>query len=174
MVKQHDCRASARFVRATLANPYRFTESGLANVFLSGIRYFVCAECGKQSAEIPAVMELMAAIARALVEKDSLLSGREIRFLRKRLGKKAADFASAISVTPETYSKWETGKLIPSGMADSLIRLYYALESGDRVVLDRFAGKLEETLQKRDAEPREVAIAATIKNNEWKTRKRAA
>ena len=171
MVKEHDCRNVARAVRATRSNPYRFTESGLENVFLSGIRYFVCAECGAESAEIPAVTTLMRVTARALVEKDSLLSGPGIRFLRKRLGKKAADFAAMLSVTPETYSKWETGDLAPSGMADSLIRTCYALESGGRVLLNRFAGKVEQTVLRRNAGRREAKISASVDKNGWKARK---
>lgn len=71
--------------------PYHFTECGLPGVWLSGIRYFECPSCGAQSAEIPAVSQLLALIARALVEKESKLTGAEIRFLRKRLGKKAVE-----------------------------------------------------------------------------------
>ena len=174
MVKQHECRGSARKLRATLEKPYRFIESGLPNVFLSGIRYFQCPECGRQSGEIPAVKKLMTVIARTLVEQASPLAGAEIRFLRKRLGRKAADFAASISVTPETYSKWETGKLAPSAMADSLIRLYYALESGDGVLLARLKTALEAVLRSRTTQPKVVTISATIRNNQWKAQTRAA
>jgi len=62
-------------------------DCGLSDVYLVGIRYFVC-ECGETVAEIPAIRQLLSLIARDLVEKPKALAPEEIRFLRKRLGKK--------------------------------------------------------------------------------------
>src|ERR1035438_545344 len=92
MTQNHNCRNSRTEKFATAEEPYHFVDSGLPNVYLVGIRYFHC-ECGQDLADIPAMKQLLNLIARDLVEKTSALSGAEIRFLRKRLGQKAADFS---------------------------------------------------------------------------------
>lgn len=83
---------------------FLFMECGLPDVYLAGIRYRVCGACSKQSADIPALKDLMIKLARQLVEKDSPLTGQEIRFLRKRLGMRSSKFAKMIGVSPEQVS----------------------------------------------------------------------
>jgi putative zinc finger/helix-turn-helix YgiT family protein len=144
--KNCECDLEAR--QATKEEPYRFTESGLSNVYLSGVRYFVCPKCGKQSAEIPAVKRLLNLIARTIVERETRLGGQEIRFLRKRLGKKASDFAQIIGVTPEQVSRWENDANPPEASADKLIRVYYAMLSGDSQLRKRFAHDMESEFEK--------------------------
>src|ERR1035441_4255646 len=73
---------------ATDQHPFHFTDSGLDNVYLVGIKYFTSPD-GRVVAEIPALKQLMRLIARDLVLSKSDLTGPEVRFLRKRLGKKA-------------------------------------------------------------------------------------
>src|SRR5712692_3785367 len=98
--ENHDCRKSSKKIAATFENLYHFVHSGLPNVYLAGINYYVCEKCGKQSADIPALSDLMVKIARAVVGQDARLDGAEIRFLRKRLKKKSAEFGKIIGVTP--------------------------------------------------------------------------
>src|SRR5258708_15270111 len=71
---------------------------------------FEC-ECGEVAAEIPAIMPLMQLIARDIVAQPTSLSGDEIRFLRKRLGKKQLDLAKELGVEAETLSRYENGHL---------------------------------------------------------------
>jgi len=86
----------------------------------------------------------MNVIAEAIVMRPGILSGAEIRFLRKRVGKKAADFARMINNTPEHFSKLETGALPLQEAADKLIRLTYGLLSGDTNLLPGIAANVEE------------------------------
>ena len=60
-----------------MENPYHFLDSGLSNVYLVGVRYWVCDECNRQAAEIPALQGLMSAIAKSVVMKPALLTGEE-------------------------------------------------------------------------------------------------
>src|SRR6185503_8133350 len=105
MTTPHKCE----WTLATANKPYNFSESGLPDVQLIGIRYIECKECGRKAAEIPALKQLLQVIARDLVRRPISLSGEEIRFLRKRLGKKQAEFASEVGIEPETLSRIETG-----------------------------------------------------------------
>ncbi len=134
---EHVCRKSDFVERsATPQKPYHFLDSGLSNVYLIGIRYWTCKACGAVSAEIPAPTQLMNVIAESVVMKRGILTGEEIKFLRKRVGKKAADFASLISTSPEHFSKLENGKQNLTEPLDKLIRLLYGLKSGDSALLD--------------------------------------
>ncbi|MGO9124970.1 MAG: helix-turn-helix domain-containing protein [Terriglobales bacterium] len=164
----HDCNRDTRQeFRATIAEPYHFVASGLPNVFLVGVRYFRC-QCGEELADIPSIKQLLNLIARDLIEKDSALGGAEIRFLRKRLGKKAADFAKQIGLEPETLSRIENDHLAPSERTDKLIRLYYAVASRDPGLLGQLQVNLDQKLmtwQRIVLPPKK--IVASVTNNKW-------
>jgi putative zinc finger/helix-turn-helix YgiT family protein len=147
MTTNHNCKTRASERRASIDQPYRFLDSGLSNVYLAGIKYWVCEECGKQAAEIPALEQLMSVMAKSVVMKAALLNGEEIRFLRKRIGKKAADFAELINKTPEHFSKLENDQLPLPEETDKLIRLTYGMLSGDQKLLSDIAAKAEEWLR---------------------------
>jgi DNA-binding transcriptional regulator YiaG len=165
----HECnRNTRREFRATMEEPYHFESCGLPNVFLVGIRYYRCGECGQDIADIPAVKQLMNLIGRDLVEKDSALSGVEIKFLRKRLGQKATDFAKQIALEPETLSRIENGHLPASERTDALIRFYYTLSSKDPVLLRQLQADLNERMmswRRIILPPRK--IVTSIKGKEW-------
>lgn len=144
--RDHDCAKNSKQHVATHAKPYHFVDSGLPNVYLIGVKYWICGKCGAQSAEIPATEQLMNVIGESVVMKPGILTGQEIKFLRKRAGKKAADFAALINKTPEHFSKLETGALPLQGPTDKLIRLTYGLLSRDKGLLTRLAPKVEEWL----------------------------
>lgn len=134
MVKkeQHDCCDYMVEMRATPDAPYHFQDVGLPNVFLTGIRFYVCSGCKRiVKAEIPAVNELLDAIARAVVTKPSPLTGAEVRYLRKRLGIKASEFADIIDVSAEQLSRWENQHNGMGGATDRLIRIAYAFIKKD-------------------------------------------
>jgi putative zinc finger/helix-turn-helix YgiT family protein len=164
---EHECSRTTRkeFV-ATADKPFHYIDSGLSNVHLVGIRYFVC-ECGEIIAEIPAVRQLLSVIARDLVEKPKALAPEEIRFLRKRLEKKQADFAKEIGVRPETLCRFETGETRANERTDKLIRLYYALASQDPILIEQLRKAMEELLATWKASRKPAHIVATVKDNEW-------
>jgi hypothetical protein len=76
--------------------------------------------------------------------RSGILCGSEIRFLRKRVGKKAADFAKFINNTPEHFSKLETGALPVKEATDKLIRLTYGMLSGNKDLLLRLSAGIEQ------------------------------
>jgi transcriptional regulator with XRE-family HTH domain len=139
---------------ATDDSPFHFTDSGLKNVYLIGIKYFTC-ECGQIMAEIPALKQLMCLIAKDLVFCPNSLDGDEFRFLRKRIGTKSADMAKHLRVDAATYSRFENGHQPPSPQVDLLVRMVYCVFSGDPELMDHCKAvieALENELRKRQEE----------------------
>jgi DNA-binding transcriptional regulator YiaG len=165
----HECNSSSRqeFL-ATDDKPYHFVECGLPNIYLVGIRHFQC-ECGEKYVEIPALKQLMSLIARHAVMKDQALSGAEIKFLRKRLGQKAGDFAASVRLQPETLSRVENGKQAVGAKTDFYIRIYYALASKDPVLQDALKEALDKALSMRRSKPPKKLpkTVAKIEHDEW-------
>lgn len=172
---QHDCRNSFAEKTATINSPYHFIDAGVPNVNLVGIKYRVCTVCGKQSADIPSARNLMMAIARTIVENDASLTGADIRFLRKRLGKKSADFARLVGVTKEQVSRWENDNNPPQHSADKLIRVLYCLESGDYELRRAFDSRIAEWLTAWAGEGQLSGIRAKLTDKEeWEAEALAA
>src|SRR5216684_3404397 len=90
------CSGSMTVRKTTKEQPYHYTISGLDNVFLVGIDVEECKECHIEEPIIPRMRELHQTIAKALLHKDALLTGKEIRFLRKNAGIPANRFAALI------------------------------------------------------------------------------
>jgi DNA-binding transcriptional regulator YiaG len=144
--RDHDCTRNLKQYTATNAKPYQFLDSGLHNVYLIGVNYWICGRCRAQAAEIPAPEQLMNVIGECVVMKPGMLTGEEIKFLRKRVGKRAADFAALINKTPEHFSKLETGALPLQEPTDKLIRLTYGLLMRDSELFERISAKVEDWL----------------------------
>jgi len=107
-----------------VAENYNYLESGLDNVILKGIDVFRCS-CGEEVARIPSIGELHRLIGLKLVKKDSLLNGKEIRFLRKNIGVSAQKLARQMGVDNATISRWENNKQRITKSHDLHLRLIY-------------------------------------------------
>jgi|CXWL01.1.fsa_nt_gi putative zinc finger/helix-turn-helix YgiT family protein len=100
---------------------YNYRESGLDNVFVRGVDLFQCA-CGEEYVQLPGVQEIHNQIASAILNKESLLTGAEAKFLRKWLRMTSEDLARALGVTRVTVSRWENQE-VPD-WNDRPLRLY--------------------------------------------------
>jgi|SRR6185312_3413504 transcriptional regulator with XRE-family HTH domain len=151
----------------TRENPYHFIESGLSNIYLIGIRC-IQSESGKMIPEIPAVKQLLQLIARDIIIKPSSLNGDEVRFLRKRLGKKQTDFSRAIGIEPETLSRAENNHQPLGETTDKLIRFYYALAAIDDSHLNEMRVQIDRVLSEWHAsqQPPKKRVAS-VHNDEW-------
>jgi transcriptional regulator with XRE-family HTH domain len=150
---------------ATEDVPFHFTDSGLDNVFLVGIKYFTSSS-GKVVTEIPAANQLMSNIARNLVLSSTSLRGQEIRFLRKRLGKKGTDYAQLLRINGETLSRIENEKQVASDQLDSLVRMSYLLLSGDPQLAEH-ATKLAELITAEITRGETKIIMRISPQQEW-------
>ena len=101
---------------------YRYSECGLGDVILSNVLVFHCS-CGAIVPEIPLVSNLHRAIVLDLITKDSLLTGDEIRFLRKMSDMSAKELAGVMGITAIHLSKLENGHKPVGKNSDRLLRL---------------------------------------------------
>lgn len=89
-------------------NEYKYVECGLDSVVLKNILVFHCTTCNALLPEIPAVGILHRVIAFKLLLKKALLTGAELRFLRKFCGYSVSDFAEIMGSNKSVISRWET------------------------------------------------------------------
>jgi putative zinc finger/helix-turn-helix YgiT family protein len=119
---------------------YHYTECGLQSVVLKNILVFHC-DCGAIIARIPAMAWLHRAITLSLISKESLLSGEEIRFLRKMANLNGVELAKLLGAHKTTLSKWENNtRKIPKN-SDAALRLIC------------FAGMMQNLVQQKDLMP---------------------
>jgi transcriptional regulator with XRE-family HTH domain len=159
---------------ATEEKPFHFVDSGLDNVFLVGIKYFVHSD-GRVVAEIPALKQLMQLIAKDLVFCPTVLSGSEVRFLRKRLGAKSSVMADHLRVEAETYSRIENAKQSVSPQMDLIVRMVYCILSGDDELMDHCKAVLK--IITDEMKKRSQAKILTLKisiDNTWSDLQEAA
>ena len=101
---------------------YSYSECGLRSVILLNIQVFHC-ECGAIVPEIPSPSSLHFCIAIQVLQKKTLLSAEEVRFLRKVAGYSAVDFSKVLGMQNSSLSHWETGSKPIGKDADRLVRL---------------------------------------------------
>jgi len=167
MEMTHNCKSVRVEKFATPEKPFHFVDSGLPNVYLVGIKYFVC-ECGSVVAEIPAIKQLMQLIARDVVTSPLDLTGNEIRFLRKRLGKKASDYSKYLGFTAESLSRVENGKQAVSIQAQKLARLSYCVFSEDPHLIECAKSILQSILEEIKSHKKAKIVLTMDTNQEWR------
>lgn len=104
---------------------YQYTDIGMDNVYLQGIKVEKCKDCGAVSPFLPRIIQLHKTIAQAIVLQSYFLSGAEIRFLRKERGLKAKEFAVLLRIDPATLSRWENDEQARNAQNDALVRYVY-------------------------------------------------
>jgi putative zinc finger/helix-turn-helix YgiT family protein len=109
----------------------KYKESGLDNVTLHGVEYYKCDKCGEEYYGYGDQESLHALIARVLILKKELLTGKEVRFLRTYLGYSTTMFASLTCYTVESISRFETNDRDVSDKFDILVRAIVALKLPD-------------------------------------------
>ena len=141
---------------------YRYTESGLTNVWLAN-GYTIRKTKYGEGVSIHDMDGLHRALARALSNKPRL-SGTEVRFLRKEMGLSQRGLGELLGVTDQAVSLWERKGQLPK-TADRLLRLIY-------VEHDRGNAPIRTTIQRindMDAQDLDQIIAEAAKGG-WKTR----
>jgi len=108
---------------------YHYEESGLDSVYIEDTPVYHC-PCGTSFPSIFKLSRLNNLISEQLLQKPSLLTGKEIRFLRKSLFLSSKAFADLLGVGKTTLSKWENDHQKHSEINDRLIRTTYMITKG--------------------------------------------
>lgn len=103
---------------------YQYTESGLTNVTLSGISIYKC-KCQKVVPALLNTEKLNWFISLALLEKPTILSGREFRFLRRFACAEPGVIRSFLTAEVAERRRWEKLDVKISPRDDSDIRQMY-------------------------------------------------
>ena len=107
---------------ASGAGWHHYTESGLDNVWLDGgVKHYETAD--GPGVSIDDVDGLDAVIANWIVERKSYWSGRELRFLRKRLDLSQKGLADLLGYSDQQVRRWEKEEAEMPNPASRLLRL---------------------------------------------------
>jgi transcriptional regulator with XRE-family HTH domain len=101
---------------------YKYLECGLDSVILKDILVFHCTKCNAIVPEIPAAGVLHRVIALRLLMKETLLTGKELRFLRKLCGYSVNEFSEIMGSSKGVVSRWENYDVHGDG-TDRTVRL---------------------------------------------------
>ncbi|MEB8055833.1 hypothetical protein [Pseudomonas fulva] len=123
---------------------FHYVACGLPNVWLENGYTEGVSSDGAAIFQVEDVRGLHQAIALSLVEKDTLLTGDEFRFLRNEIKLTRKNLAGIINFSEETIKKWESGENPIQKIADVTLRNLY-LESQNQV------GKVGQLLNKINA-----------------------
>jgi transcriptional regulator with XRE-family HTH domain len=98
-------------MRATKEKPWRYTDCGLDNIWLVGIRVETDPATDEEEPVIPQLRDLHDCIFVTLLEKSGHLTGREVRFLRRHLGWTQAAASGKLGFnSPQYFSEIERRK----------------------------------------------------------------
>lgn len=112
---------SASATRRQLAS-YPYRESGLDNVVLSGgVEEFHCERCGERSVAVHLEPQLLQVLVLALLQKPTLLTGAEMRYLRKAVGLSQAELSERLRLRRETIAERELRATPNHRPADDLV-----------------------------------------------------
>lgn len=146
--------------------PYHYTECGLDDVYLLSGYDEEPSEYG-DVVSVRHADELHQAIGEFLVRNKKVLSGKELRFLRREMDLTQAELGKLLSVSDQSVARWEKDQNKISGSADHLIRVIFMEHIG---LLDEnmTIRDLVRALEDRDSERVDSRQMFTQENSDWK------
>lgn len=115
---------------------YHYTESGLDNVYLYNIS--IVSDCkGEQVVYIPNVNQLHKVIAQGIINKNGIIDGKELRFLRTEIGFRQAEFSNQLGKEAQAVGRWERGECPMDKTVDTLIRIISAALLGLEIDMEK-------------------------------------
>ncbi len=107
MKKERRCLECGEQMTHSVRATFQHEGCGLPHVYLQDIDTFTCVACGAKDVQITDLEGLLNAIFTAILLVNRPLKGAEIRFVRRRLGLRAKDFAKMIGYSAEVLSEIE-------------------------------------------------------------------
>lgn len=93
------------------------------NLNIEGVEHWKCEHCGELEYDSVDLDALDLAENRAYRELHKLLAPKDIRSIRKRYGLTQSQFELMLGVSAPTVSRWETGSVVQTKVADNLMRV---------------------------------------------------
>ena len=113
--------------RERMPKPYHLKAVGLPNIYLlNGVSFEKDEEYG-ETVRIDSLKGLHRAIGLYIIEKPSLMTGKEFRFLRKQIGLTQEDLGRKLSISAQTIANYEKQVTSNIGPADAFLRFAYLL-----------------------------------------------
>ncbi len=103
---------------------YHYTDGGLRNIWLANGYERMDTAYGK-AVTIQDLPGLTKAICKALIRKNSKLTGAEFRYLRQAILMSQATLGKALGRTDQAIAGWEKNSKVPK-FADQMLRVFYA------------------------------------------------
>lgn len=103
---------------------YHYTDGGLRNTWLANGYERMDTPYGK-AVSIQDAPGLTRAICKALIRKNSKLTGAEFRYLRQAILMSQAALGKALGRTDQAIAGWEKTSKVPK-FADQMLRVFYA------------------------------------------------
>lgn len=148
--------------------PYHYTECGLDDVYLlSG--YEPTKTAYGEGVSICHIDELHKAIGHYLVTHKKVLSGKELRFLRKEMDLTQAELGLLVGLSDQQVARWEKDQYEIPSAADYLLRHFYL----DHIKEESSVRHLIETLKDMDARGSDEPCVFEDTNHGWKPREAA-
>jgi DNA-binding transcriptional regulator YiaG len=125
--------------------PLQYTDCGLEDVYLVSGYEWVDTPEGK-SLVIKDLDKLLRAIGLYLVTEKKMLSGKEVRFLRKELNMTQAELGRYAGLSHQQVARWEKGESEITESAAAILRLLYLdHHCGKRFRIRKLLDKIIET-----------------------------
>jgi DNA-binding transcriptional regulator YiaG len=135
-----------RYGDSATREPLHYNWCGLDYVYLLSGYERVQTEDGEDII-IQDIDGLHRAIGLDLVQHKKVLTGSEVRFLRKQMDLTQSELGYLMATTDQTVARWEKGECEMPGPADTLLRFVYLAHIKQNVDMRAFI----EELRERDA-----------------------
>lgn len=104
---------------------YHYVESGLDNVWLSGVGIVRKETPYGETVAIKNVEQLHRLIGMSIVQNTDHIGAQEVRFLRHELNWSQSQLAKTLDVKEGTVGRWERGETLIQGPAKVALCLLY-------------------------------------------------
>ena len=150
-------------IECEVREPLHYTACGLDNIYLaSGYQFRTVGD--ERYVSIRDVEDLHETIALALTRQRKVLSGQEIRFVRKYLDLTQRGLGELLGVSDQTVARYEKDQSPLDGPGDGLLRLLVAEHAGGKV---RIREELEKIRAFDDQQSGNLTFEMT--DDEWRS-----
>lgn len=120
-----------------------YTACGLDDVYLISGYKRIKTSYG-EGISIKNLDELHKAIGHYLVTQKKVLSGKELRFLRKQMNLTQSELGKLVGLTSQQVARWEKGESTIKDASANLIRVLFMEHLGKRIKIRNLLLALEE------------------------------